>query len=177
MSTENHFQHFGLAESFEIDLKALGKAYRDKQQAVHPDRFAHEPANIQRQAVQETALNTERYQTLKSAVKRGSYLLHINDIDFDLSRHTVDDMDMLIEQLSFREQLSEIKENSDHDKLMDFQDSVHQKQASLQQDIAELFAQDLQANSEQIKAKLCELQFFDKLNYECEQVEEHLLMD
>lgn len=177
MSTQNHFQHFGLPETFELDLQALGKAYRQAQQATHPDRFAHESAGAQRQAVQATALNTERYHTLKSPVTRGSYLLQLLGIDFDLSRYTVSDMDMLIDQMKYREQLSDIKEQSDFESLVDFQEKLEDKRSSVQHVIADLFNADPIANAEKIKAQLCELQFFDKLHLECEQVEEHLLDD
>ena len=176
MTTENYFTAFGFEPSFDINLRDLSKAYREKQKVSHPDRFAHEEASVQRHAVQATALNNEMYQTLQSGVKRGNYLLGLNGIEFDLETYTVDDVDMLMNQLSYREQLNEIKGNKSTEELMALQNQVNQKQTAILQNLNELFADDLVANESAIKSSLCELQFYDKLAYECELVEEHLLL-
>ena len=175
MTAENYFHAFGIKPSFEINMHLLKQAYRAKQQQSHPDRFAHEEASVQRQAVQATALNNEMFQTLSSHVKRGHYLLTLNGIDFDVETYTVTDVDMLMNQLSYREQLNDFKQNKDVDALMDLQDTVTDKQKQITRSLARLFAGDITHNAEQIKATLCELQFFDKLATEAELVEEQLL--
>ncbi len=175
MSHENYFSAFGFEPSFDIDLAKLGKAYREIQKSSHPDRFAHEEISVQRQAVQNSALNNEMYQTLQSGVKRGNYLLQLYGIDFDLESYTVDDTEMLLNQLKYREQLSEIKDNSSFDSLLALQQEVSDNQTQILSRLNELFSSDVTTNQTLIKASLCELQFFDKLAYECELVEEQLL--
>ena len=177
MTTENYFTAFGFEPSFDINLRELSKAYREKQKVSHPDRFAHQEASVQRQAVQATALNNEMYETLQSGVKRGNYLLGLNGIEFDLETYTVDDVEMLMNQLKYREQLNDIKGNKSSDDLFSLQDQVASKQSAILQDLNELFADDIATNESAIKSSLCELQFYDKLAYECELVEEHLMLD
>lgn len=177
MTSDNYFSAFGFEPSFDINLRDLSKAYRDKQKVSHPDRFAHEQTHIQRQAVQNTALNNEMYQTLKSGVKRGNYILGLNGIAFDLETYTVDDVDMLINQLKYREQLADIKGNKSIDGLSVLQEQVTLKQTAILQTLTDLFNDDIESNESAIKSSLCELQFYDKLAYECELVEEHLMLD
>lgn len=174
---DNYFEHFGLDVTYDIDQKQLKSAYRQLQKESHPDRFAHEDVSVQRQAVQQTAMNTERFQTLKSDVHRGSHILHLNQIDFDLASFRVDDIEMLMRQMKYREQLSEIKDNNDYNSLEMFHGEMKQLHKELMTQISDLFKAGIVQNEAKLKATLCELQFFDKLSYECEQVEEHLLMD
>jgi len=175
MTAENYFQAFGFEPSFEINHRDLKQAYRDKQQQSHPDRFAHEEASVQRQAVQATALNNEMYQTLASSVKRGHYLLTLNGIEFDVETYTVTDVDMLMNQLSYREQLNDFKQKNDLDSLMDMQSDVEKLEREIETKLTDLFSGDISSNAEQIKATLCELQFYNKLASEVELVEEHLM--
>lgn len=175
MTAENYFQAFGIEPNFEINLRELKQAYRDKQQQSHPDRFAHEEASVQRKAVQATALNNEMFQTLVSNVKRGHYLLALNGIDFDVETYTVTDVEMLMNQLNYREQLNDYKKQKDVDALIELQDEVSDKQKEIARRLSILFAGDITNDAEQIKATLCELQFFDKLATEAALVEEQLL--
>jgi len=175
MTAENYFQAFGFEPSFEINHRDLKQAYRDKQQQSHPDRFAHEEASVQRQAVQATALNNEMYQTLASSVRRGHYLLTLNGIEFDVETYTVTDVDMLMNQLSYREQLNDFKQKNDLDSLMDMQSDVEKLEREIETKLTDLFSGDISSNAEQIKATLCELQFYNKLASEVELVEEHLM--
>ena len=175
MAAENYFQAFGIEPSYQINLRELKKAYRDKQQQSHPDRFAHQDASVQRQAVQATALNNEMFQTLSSAVKRGHYLLGLNGVDFDIESYTVTDTEMLINQLNYREQLNDFKQQKNFSSLMNLLDAVTEKQRKIETQLASLFGENTTGNAEQIKASLCELQFFNKLASEIELVEEHLM--
>ena len=177
MSADNYFNVFGFEPKFDIDLRLLAKAYREKQKESHPDRFAHEDVSVQRQAVQETALNNEMFQVLQSHVKRGSYLLSLNGIDFDLNSYTVDDVEMLMNQLRYREQLNDIKENNSQDELFDMQNEIINKQSHITQSLNDLFSQDIVANEFQIKSSLCELQFYEKLAAQVELVEDELFLD
>ena len=173
---QDYFSHFGLEPSFDIDLKALGKAYRARQQESHPDRHIQSDSHTRLKAVTQTAFNTEAYHTLKSSVKRGVYLLQQNGIDFSLENYTVSDMQLLMQQLKYREQLSDIIENNDENLLLDLADEANHHAKQLITELNSLFEGDMAQSSTLIQAKLCELQFFDKLKTECDEAEEQLLM-
>ena len=116
---QDYFTHFGLSPTYDLDLKLLGKAYRNLQQESHPDRHIHSDSTTRLKAVTQTAFNTEAYHTLRSSVQRGVYLLQLHGIDFSLENYTVSDMDLLMQQLKYREQLSVIKENNDEESLFE----------------------------------------------------------
>jgi len=172
---ETYFDLFGLTPSFNVDKVALDSAYRKLQQASHPDRFVNQPSEFQRQAVQQTAQNTEAYHTLKSAVQRACYLLTISGADFSLSDYTVNDIDLLMQQMEYREQLNELKELGDFDQLNDFADKLQILTNDTEAKIAALFEQDQAQDSTDLKNRICELQFLNKLARDLDEVEEYLL--
>ena len=124
VTTDNYFDLFNLATDFDIDIKELDKQYRSLQQSSHPDRYVNESSDIQLQAVQKTANNTEAYHVLKSSVKRACHLLALHGDSFDLNSYTVKDIDLLMQQMFYREQLSDIKQSADLDELEKFNKKV-----------------------------------------------------
>ena len=78
-------------------------------------------------------------------------------------------------QLNYREQLNDFKKQKNLSSLMNLLDAVTEKQRKIETQLASLFGENTTGNAEQIKASLCELQFFNKLASEIELVEEHLM--
>ena len=179
--SQNHFQLLGLPLSFDIERQALDKAYRQLQQVSHPDKFINQPSEFQRRAVQQTALNTEAYQALKSPVQRASHLLSLLNHTFDLNSYTVSDIELLMQQMQYREQLSDIKDEKDIEQLDDFADKVSELTKQTQQRISQAFVPllseqaDADFNVEQMKSLICELQFLNKLTVDLDEVEELLM--
>ncbi|NNJ71596.1 MAG: Fe-S protein assembly co-chaperone HscB [Enterobacterales bacterium] len=174
---QDYFSHFGMAPSYDLDLKLLGKAYRSLQQQAHPDRHIQADSTTRLKSVTQTAFNTEAYHTLRSAVQRGVYLLQINDVDFSLDNYTVSDMELIMQQLKYREQLADIKENNDESSLVSLSLEAKQHITEICDELSTLFAELTPENITIIQNKLCELQFFDKLQIECDDVEEQLILD
>ncbi|MDO8608595.1 MAG: Fe-S protein assembly co-chaperone HscB [Phaeospirillum sp.] len=106
--TIDHYTRLGMAATFDIDLDVLQRQYFGFQRRLHPDRFAaksaKEKALSQSQA---TALN-EAYETLKDPLKRAAYLLKLWGHPVDLTAcGTINDRELLMEQMEKREALSE----------------------------------------------------------------------
>jgi molecular chaperone HscB len=104
----DHYTRLGMSPTFDIDLDLLQKQYFGFQRRLHPDRFAaksgKEKALSQSQA---TALN-EAYETLKDSLKRAAYLLGLRGHPVDLTAcGTINDRELLMEQMEKREALSE----------------------------------------------------------------------
>jgi len=177
----NYFSLFGLPLSFDIDRNALDSAYRQLQQVSHPDRFVNEATEFQRQAVQQTAQNAEAHQVLKNPVQRACHLLAAKGLSFDLSSYTVTDINLLMEQMTLREQLADIKDAADFDQLLEFADSVELLNKNTVSKIAKLLGQESWQESEEnlsdIKNHICELQFLNKLVSDLDEVEEQLMQD
>lgn len=176
-AAETYFDLFGLTPSFDVDKQALDSAYRKIQQASHPDRFVNQPLEFQRKAVQQTAQNTEAYHTLKSPVQRAVYLLTISGVEFSLSEYTVSNIDLLMQQMEYREQLNEVKEQGDFDQLQAFNEKLKEMTNATECRISTLFKNLETTDSSELKNQICELQFLNKLAIDLDEVEEYLLSE
>lgn len=112
-SRQNHFQLFGLAQSYQIDIAQLEQQYRALQALVHPDKSAHLPDAEQRMAMQRATLVNEAYQTLRSPLRRARYLLSLYGVDTQEENNTVMPMDFLMAQMEWREAVIEAQQAKD----------------------------------------------------------------
>lgn len=133
-SRQNHFQLFGLAQSYQIDTAQLEQQYRALQTLVHPDKSAHLPDAEQRLAMQRATLVNEAYQILRSPLRRARYLLSLHGVDIQEENNTVMPMDFLVAQMEWREAVAEAQQARDITALT-------QLEARLQRETRELEAQ------------------------------------
>jgi len=133
-SRQDHFQLFGLAQSYQIDAVQLEQQYRDLQALVHPDKAAHLHAAEQRLAMQRATQVNEAYQTLRSPLRRARYLLALHGIDIQEENNTVMPMDFLVDQMEWREAVIEAQQARDAAALA-------QLEARLKRETRELEAQ------------------------------------
>ncbi|OGS98137.1 MAG: Fe-S protein assembly co-chaperone HscB [Gallionellales bacterium RIFCSPLOWO2_12_FULL_59_22] len=109
----NHFQLFGLAQSYRIDIARLEQQYRALQAQVHPDKSAHLPDAEQRLAMQRATLVNEAYQTLRNPLQRARYLLSLHEVDIQEENNTVMPADFLMKQMEWREAAFEAQQAHD----------------------------------------------------------------
>lgn len=110
---QNHFQLFGLAQSYQIDKAQLEQQYRALQTQVHPDKSAHLPDTEQRLAMQRATQVNEAYQTLRSPLRRARYLLSLYGVDTQEDSNTAMPMDFLMAQMEWREAVAEAEQEKD----------------------------------------------------------------
>ncbi len=101
--SRDHFSLFGLPASFDVDLAALDRAYRDLQREVHPDRHAQGSDAEQRVAAQWATRLNEAHRTLKSPIGRARYLLQLQGVDTGEESDTAMPVDFLLSQMDWRE--------------------------------------------------------------------------
>jgi len=106
-NTPDYFQLFNLPRAFELEVAELMPRYRELQRQFHPDRFAAEPADIQRAAVQKAADINAAFAALKEPVARARHLLALAGHPVNIESATVSDTDFLMAQMDMREQLEE----------------------------------------------------------------------
>jgi len=114
---QNHFELFHLPQQFAVDLKALDQAYRDVQNQVHPDKFARSPDAEKRVAMQWATRANEAYQTLRSPLKRATYLCELNGVDLETESNTSMAPAFLMQQMEWREALDDARAARDVDAL------------------------------------------------------------
>jgi len=101
------FALFGLPERFAIDATALDAKWKQLQGAAHPDRFATDTAAAQRVAMQWAVRINEAYRRLKDPLARAAYLCLLHGADVAAESNTAMPAAFLMQQMEWREALSE----------------------------------------------------------------------
>jgi molecular chaperone HscB len=113
------FALFGLPERFAIDLAALDAKWKQLQGAAHPDRFAIETAAAQRVAMQWSVRLNEAYRRLKDPLARAAYLCSLHGADIEAESNTAMPAAFLMQQMEWRDELSDAKSLDAVDALSD----------------------------------------------------------
>ena len=170
--TKNHFELFGLPQSYALERDKLDSAYRELQHAVHPDRFAAKPEAEQRVAMQWATQANEAYQTLKHPVNRGVYLLRLQGIDALDASNTKMAPAFLMQQMEWREAIEAARADKSIAALDALTDDLRMAHRQIEAQLAEQLDEkhDYAAASEAVR----QLRFMDKLIAEVGDVYEEL---
>src|SRR5262245_26533551 len=161
---QNHFKLFGLAPSYGLDKEALGKAYRELQARVHPDRFAHAGDAERRASLQWTTRVNEAYRTLKDPVQRGRHLLELHGVDVAFETNTQMPTEFLMQQLELREELESATGSKDSSRLDGLRSRLRLQKKGLERQIGEAIdaRKDYTVGAELVR----KLMFLDRLDSE-----------
>ena len=158
---KNHFQLFGLAQSFEIDAAQLDRQYRDLQAQVHPDKSTHLSEAEQRLAMQHSTQVNEAYQTLRSPLRRARYLLSLHGVDTQEDTNTGMPLDFLMEQMEWREAIAEVEQARDELALDELEARLHRETRELEIQLAGKI--DAEKNYADAAGLVRKLRFMEKL--------------
>jgi molecular chaperone HscB len=103
--TQNYFFVFDLPLSFDVNPGELEKSYFSEQRRFHPDRLTGKSPAERQQAITQSMLVNEAYETLKSPLKRALHLLALHGMTQDSLKPS---QELLMEIMELREALSEI---------------------------------------------------------------------
>lgn len=156
---ENHFALFGMTPRFAIDIAALDAAYRELQGRVHPDKFVAASDAEKRVAMQWATRANEAYQTLKSPLKRASYLCELNGVDLGIESNTSMPTAFLMQQMSWREALEEARDTKDLAALEQVESALRSARTSQLNEIAALLDQAAYASAGE---RVRQLMFIEK---------------
>jgi molecular chaperone HscB len=161
--TQDFFQLLGIPARFQIEAALLDEHYRALQSQVHPDKFAHLTEAEQRLAMQWATRVNEAYQTLRSPLNRGRYLLKLRGVDTQEETNTSMPVDFLMEQMERREAVEEATRRSDTDALDALQRRLQSDTRSLQQQLALQLDDENHYNSAAAAGTVRKLRFMEKL--------------
>ena len=111
--TKNYFELFNFPVTFDVDVDNMKHRYRDLQRALHPDKYANATDRERMLSVQQTSFLNEAHTTLKDPLLRARYILKLHGMAIGDEPNTVKDTAFLMQQMELREQLAEIKGQSD----------------------------------------------------------------
>lgn len=102
------FEVFSMKPSYDVNIPALERQFRELSLQLHPDRFAQADARERRLSLEQTTALNEAYKTLKDPARRAFYLLKLHGVDMDREDSgTLKDMpaEFLEEVIELREEL------------------------------------------------------------------------
>ena len=169
---QSHFALFQLPETYAIDRARLDAAYRELQNAVHPDRFAAQPEAEQRVAMQWATQVNEAYQTLRHPVDRGVYLLKLQGIDALDATNTKMAPAFLMQQMEWREVIDDARAARSVDALDTLSGELRAAHRRIETRLGELL--DVAKDYEGAREAVRQLRFMDKLIAEIGDVYEEL---
>jgi molecular chaperone HscB len=108
-SLPDHFALLGLQRRFALDEQALDRAHKRVQSQVHPDRFAAGSAAERRVAMQWAARANDAFETLRSPLKRATYLCESGGVAIDAESNTAMPAAFLQQQMQWREALDDAR--------------------------------------------------------------------
>jgi molecular chaperone HscB len=170
--TQNYFELFGLAPSFNIDLVRFETNFRKIQSASHPDRFVTATASEKLSSMQLATLANEAYQTLKFPANRAQYLLELQGITAISETNTAMPTDFLMQQMEWREALEDAKSDKDIAALEQLHTEIQSNGKALQANLVELL--DIKKDYSTATDATRKLIFIDKVCTDINKAIEHL---
>lgn len=107
------FKLLGLPRSFNLDQAVLDARFRELQREVHPDRFAASDDAARRASMMLATQINEGYQTLRSPLKRATYMLSLAGVDIGAESNTAMSPAFLMLQMEWREQVADARADKD----------------------------------------------------------------
>ena len=111
------FEIFKLPTRFAVDLVALDAAWKTLQREAHPDRYASDSAQQQRQAMQWSVRINEAYQRLKQPLSRAAYLCELRGVPIRAEDNTAMPGAFLMQQMEWREDLDDARDEASLERL------------------------------------------------------------
>jgi molecular chaperone HscB len=163
---QSYFAMFDLEPRFALPGEQLETAYRKLAAQVHPDRYANAAPAEQRRALSLATSANEAYRTLKRPLLRAQYLLSLRGVDSVGGAVRVPP-EFLLEQMDWRELLSDAKAARDAAALQQLDESVRRRAADL---LRRLDVQ-MDAADDHCAAALTvqQMMFIDKLIYDIDE--------
>jgi molecular chaperone HscB len=163
-SMQNHFELLGLPVRYSVDSTSIERGYRDLQSRVHPDKFAAATEPERRVAMQWAARANEAYRTLRHPVERARYLLGLKGFDTEEESNTAMPPDFLMQQMEWREAVSEARAAGDARELRRLRGNLAESRKDMLRQLE--LAIDRESNFDAGCSLVRKLRFLDKLDEE-----------
>ncbi|WP_342804769.1 co-chaperone HscB [Alteromonas sp. M12] len=174
----NFFALFGLPETYQIDNAKLANVYQSLAKVTHPDKFSNAGGQEKLMAVQKNAQINDGYQILKNPLSRAEHMLELRGISLQHETQTMQDPVFLMQQMEWREQLSEIENAAEPEQVLTTLDedvAIHTKQHF--EALQELLEKQTEEANNLAAAEVRKLKFLNKLHKEIELKEDALFDD
>ena len=158
------FTLLGVSKQFAQDLPELDARFRELQREVHPDRFAAADDAARRASMMLATQINEAYQTLRSPLKRATYLLNLAGVDVGAESNTAMSPEFLMAQMAWREQVADARAEKDLPVLTDLEAEIAEEIRAAYNDLGQ--ALDSAGDTDNAVETVRRLMFLEKLHEE-----------
>lgn len=155
------FALLGLPERFALDEAELEARHHRFQAVVHPDRHVAGSDHDRRLALQLAAQGNEAFRVLSDPCQRAGYLCERHGAPVDAERNTAMPAAFLVEQMSWREDIDEVRDMGDPAAGHRLQARLEAERGRIIGQIADLI--DGQGDYTAAALQVRQLMFFDRL--------------
>src|SRR5262245_26389949 len=127
------FDILGIAPTFDVDLAALEKRYRDLSRVLHPDKYVGAPPAERRSALGKAAEVNEAWRLVRDPIKRAEALFRRSGVELREGAEPKADPEFLMEMMEQRETLSEARAKGDTRAAARLGDAIREREKSVMQ--------------------------------------------
>ncbi|XP_017753067.1 PREDICTED: iron-sulfur cluster co-chaperone protein HscB, mitochondrial [Eufriesea mexicana] len=153
-----YFDIIGIAKSYDINISEIQKKYKELQKVLHPDKFSTKSEKEKQLSETLSTLVNEAYSTLLHPLKRGLYMLKLNDIMISEGTNNVD-KEFLFEIMEKNEEVEDAANNEEKiKKLIQENESILN---GLTMEITDAFKQE---NIKKAESLLIRMKYYDSIS-------------
>jgi molecular chaperone HscB len=133
------FDILGIAPTFDVDLAAVEKRYRDLSRVLHPDKYVGAPPAERRTALGKAVEVNEAWRMLRDPIKRAEALFRRSGVEVREGAEPKADPEFLMEMMEQREALSAAKAKKDTEAAERLADAIRTREGAAMRRLAEGF--------------------------------------
>ncbi|KAK0078341.1 hypothetical protein PV325_002663 [Microctonus aethiopoides] len=154
----DYFKILGIDKSFNVNNKEIHDKYRQLQNILHPDRFGNKSEKEREYSENLSALLNKAYTTLSNPLKRGIYLLELNNITISEGTTSLEP-EFLMEIMERNEEVEEATDNKD--KLLTLTAETNKILTELSKQISNAFDH---GDIERARMMIIRMKYYNTLN-------------
>jgi molecular chaperone HscB len=133
------FDILGIAPTFDVDLVAVERRYRDLSRVLHPDKYVGAPPAERRNALGKAVEVNEAWRLVRDPIKRAEALFRRGGVEVREGAEPKADPEFLMEMMEQRETLSDAKAKGDKKAAARLGDSIREREKGVMKKLAEGF--------------------------------------
>jgi molecular chaperone HscB len=164
------FDILGIAPTFDVDLDAVEKRYRDLSRVLHPDKYVGAPPAERRSALGKAVEVNEAWRLLRDPIKRAEALFRRSGVEVREGAEPKAAPEFLMEMMEQRESLSEAKAKGDARAAGRLGDVIREREKSAMHRLARGF--ESPSDVEKLLPLLGELRYYRRFLDEVSAIED-----
>jgi molecular chaperone HscB len=165
------FDTLGIPPSFDVDLTAVERRYRDLQRVLHPDKHAASSPAERRMALGKAVEVNEAWRLVRDPIRRAGALLRRHGVTVEEGKEPKADPEFLMEMMEQREALSEARASGDPAAVERLASAIRKREKDVVARISTVFAE-ANGGLDKVVTLLGELRYYRRFLDEVSAIED-----